>query len=232
LRHIFEQCRNDNECNSAYPNLSGDWQQFLKKTPEKQRNSLTEAIRKQMYSTDTLRHLPFLIHQLVRGVSRDDAFGKEGNGPPSFEGAYLSITCLEDVLLISDEEEKKQTANTSFGNYRIEQQKNGCREWFPASQRSLQFESTKSDAPVLFLVGTMDAVTPAEWSMERSRTLPNSRVISIPEMGHQIGGLSNVDCYDRITLQFLQEADTRKIDTSCITTMKPPQFFTNEKIKE
>ena len=87
-------------------------------------------------------------------------------------------------------------------------------------------EPVRSNAPVLIFSGNMDPVTPPKYGEEVAGSLPNSRHIVIPEAAHEIGGLTDVGCIDRIALEFLDKADAKNIDVSCVERMAGPPFAT------
>jgi pimeloyl-ACP methyl ester carboxylesterase len=85
------------------------------------------------------------------------------------------------------------------------------------------FEPVRSNAPVLIFSGKMDPVTPPKNAEQVARFLPNSRHVIIPEAGHGPFGLNDVNCFDRIAIEFLDKGD---IDASCVEKMARPPFAT------
>jgi len=140
------------------------------------------------------------------------------------EGLYLAVTCAEDTPRISDEQVRSATAGTFLGRYRIDEQRGACAEWRVPTVSEESGPDVRPQVPVLLLVGDLDYVTPEEWSREVASTLPRSRVIVVPGMGHAPDGLSNLDCFDRISTSFLAAPDRETLDLACLETMKPPPF--------
>jgi len=73
----------------------------------------------------------------------------------------------------------------------------------------------------------MDATTPPEYARAICSSLENCRVVSIPALGHAPFDLENWqsgDCFDRIAVDFYQEADVSSVDIRCLAEMKPPPF--------
>jgi len=66
------------------------------------------------------------------------------------------------------------------------------------------------------------------FSAEVARHLPNARMIVIPRMGHTEDGLSNLDCFNRLLIDFLDRGSAVGLDTSCIETMLPGPVFMDE----
>jgi hypothetical protein len=78
--------------------------------------------------------------------------------------------------------------------------------------------------PVLLLAGSMDQITPPEWAEQIAAHLPASRVVRIPLLSHFPDGLSHMECYDAILVQFYQAGGAPGLDLACIGTMQPPPF--------
>jgi pimeloyl-ACP methyl ester carboxylesterase len=66
---------------------------------------------------------------------------------------------------------------------------------------------------VLLLSGEFDPVTPPRYGDEVARTLPNGRHLVLPGQGHNV---MTVGCVPRIMAQFLDSADSRDLDVSCL----------------
>ena len=84
-----------------------------------------------------------------------------------------------------------------------------------------------SDIPVLIFSGQLDPVTPPERGEEVASHLPNSKHVIIPHGGHGIDGLTNVECLDRMMLEFLSKGNAKDLDTNCVERVLPPPFVTN-----
>jgi pimeloyl-ACP methyl ester carboxylesterase len=87
-------------------------------------------------------------------------------------------------------------------------------------------EPVRSNAPVLIFSGNMDPVTPPKYGEEVAGYLPNSRHVIIPEAAHDVDGLTDPGCIDRIALEFLDKGDAKNLDVSCVENMVPPPFVT------
>jgi pimeloyl-ACP methyl ester carboxylesterase len=76
--------------------------------------------------------------------------------------------------------------------------------------------------PTLILSGSFDAVTPLAWAYAAAETLPNSRVVEIPGVGHFVAPES--PCAQSVIASFLARPDAP--DTSCVASLRPPAFAT------
>jgi len=181
-----------------------------------------------MYGRDKAARIPLIVHN----AAEDDfaPFLKEAIRPsiPDFvaDGMYLSVTCAEDVPFINQEEAARLNAGNPFGNYRVFQQTRACGMW-PRGEIPAGFlDPVSSDAPVLIFSGNMDPVTPPKYGEEVARHLPKSRHVIVPEGSHDVDGLTDLGCIDRIALEFLEKGDAKDLDVSCVERMKPPPFAT------
>jgi pimeloyl-ACP methyl ester carboxylesterase len=248
---LFAECAADEACHRAFPNIEREWNEVLERlgrerarveysvtdksgpvTVEIQRDVFAEKIRNRMYSRESARKIPMMIYRAAAGD-----FGPflnevipENRSEPDFiaDGMYLSVTCAEDVPFIDQEEAAKANAGNPFGNYRVVQQTRACGLWPRGNIPAGYHESVDSTAPVLILSGQVDPVTPPQRGEEVASHLPNSRHIVVPHGAHGVDGLTNVECLDKVMLQFLAKGDAKGLDTSCVESVRAPAFVTNE----
>lgn len=244
---LLSECEQDGPCHAAFPRIRDDWRNVLaqlEKQPARveysppaktapttvgiQRGVFAEKIRTWMYGRDTAARIPFVIHHAAEGDFAP--FLREAIRPsiPDFlaDGMYLSVTCAEDVPFIKQDEAAALDANNPFGNYRVFQQTRACGMW-PRGEIPVDFlEPVHSNAPVLIFSGNLDPVTPPKYGENVARYLPNSRHVIIPEAGHGVDGLTDPGCIDRIAIEFLDKADAKNIDASCVERMARPPFAT------
>ena len=244
---LLHECEQDPVCHRAFPQIRADWQNVLtqlgrepthvqyspndKGAPvalEIQRDIFAEKIRNLMYAVDKARRVPLIVHQAAQGDF--GPFLKEAIAPgiPDLiaDGMYLSVTCAEDVPFIDQAEAAKLNEGNPFGNYRVFQQTRACGLWpqgkIPADYR----DPVSSNAPVLIFSGYLDPVTPPQRGEEVAKYLPNSRHVIIPEGAHNVDGLSDPGCLDRIIIDFMDKGSAKNLDTSCVERMSPPPFAT------
>jgi pimeloyl-ACP methyl ester carboxylesterase len=253
---LLDECAADIACAKAYPNLRQELAEVLerlrrhpaqisytirptnKKVPvEIRRDVFAEKLRSQLYDPPGARRLPFIIHKAAQGdftpflktVLPDDS----PTGASDFsiaDGMYLSVTCAEDVPLIDPREAERINKDTYFGNYRVIQQRRACQDW-PRAEMPLGYDRpVVSDIPVLIFSGYMDPVTPPAWGEEVASHLPNSKHVVIRHHAHVPNGLTNIECLDKVTLEFLERGAARDLDTACLDQMLPPPFFVEEPV--
>jgi pimeloyl-ACP methyl ester carboxylesterase len=244
---LLRECEQDASCHAAFPQIRDDWKNVLAQlekqparveysppgntaptTAEIRRDVFAEKIRNCMYGRDKAARIPLIVHHAAEGDFAP--FLQQAIAPsiPDFiaDGMYLSVTCAEDVPFINQAEAAALNANNPFGNYRVFQQTRACGMW-PRGEIPADFlEPVRSNAPVLIFSGNMDPVTPPKYGEEVARCLPNSRHVIIPEAAHDVDGLTDAACIDRIAIEFLDKGDAKNIDVSCVGRMVRPPFAT------
>jgi pimeloyl-ACP methyl ester carboxylesterase len=131
-------------------------------------------------------------------------------------GLYLSVTCAEDLPLISTAVAEKNASNTFLGDYRLRQQREACAEW-PRGEVPKDYPSyVLSDVPALILTGQWDPVTPPKYGDIAARNFRNSLHIVVPSGGHGFNGVTNIECVDDLIAEFVNGGTAKGLDTSCI----------------
>ena len=238
LREVFDDCRADPACSSAYPHLAADWERLARRLaaapvvvstdagPQTIRSGpFGEAVRSRLNSVFGQRGLPLLISRAAAGDFGPFLKSVQSQGPePEADGLYLSVTCPEATRRIRAGDIDRATAGTAFGRYRIDQQIAACRLWTPSRADPALLTPVRAVAPVLLMSGGRDATTPTAWARAVAAGLPRSRVVIIPAMTHLPVGLANMACLDRIMDAFFAKGSAEGLDVSCIETMTPPPF--------
>ncbi len=236
LDTLLDECTSDPACAQAFPHLREEWAALrsrLEKNPAKfddraiAPGAFWEAFRGRLGTTEQQRQLPWLIHALAGGDKSPALTLLHSEDPPFFaSGLLLSIECPEDTLHLSAAERADNGAGTFLGNYRVQRQYAACVAW-RVPRRESAYRKTKTLAtPTLFVVGELDDVTPPDATERARRTLPRSRVVRIPELGHFPSGLDHMECMDVIIAAFFDAGTSEGLDTSCLREMHAPPFYT------
>lgn len=90
------------------------------------------------------------------------------------------------------------------------------------------YEFTRVDAPILFISGGRDPVTPPYLADRVAQHCPNSRHLVIPFMAHLPHGLTNAECIYDMMMGFLATKDAGGIDTACASNLRLPRFYPGE----
>ncbi|MGC3944741.1 MAG: alpha/beta fold hydrolase [Chryseolinea sp.] len=246
LNKLFDDCKNDPLCNSSFPAIREEFQTLMetgKRKPFDYKfefedgkeeliaipwHSFHTKIRSMMYAPMSSRQIPYVVHQSFLGNWQPfiSLYPKGGSYNDFIaEGLYLCVTCAEDVPFITKQEADSLTANTSMGDYRIQQQMNACGQWAKGNIPDNFMEPVSSAVPTLLISGYFDPVTPPSMAEEIARTLPNCFLVSIPAMSHTFDGLSNSYCFDKLVVDFLNQPNT-KPNVECILQMLPEPYKT------
>jgi pimeloyl-ACP methyl ester carboxylesterase len=248
---LLEECAGDAACHQAFPQLQHEWEEVLERlgreparveysppdkgatvTVEIRCDIFAEKLRNRMYSRDTARRIPFVVHQAAQGDFAPflkEAIPVDRSGPdPIADGMYLSVTCAEDTRFIDQEEAARANEGNPFGNYRVVEQTRACSLWPQGTIPDDYHEPVRSDIPVLIFSGNLDPVTPPERGEEVASHLPNSKHVIIPHGAHTPEGLTNMECLDRMMLEFLSKGNATNLDTTCVERVLPPPFVINE----
>jgi pimeloyl-ACP methyl ester carboxylesterase len=246
LDRLIAQCAADAPCRSAFPDPRGDVRRLLARldaapaslelrdgeqtvriSPD--RGWMAEAIRYALYSAESARRLPLALHEAADGrYGRLISMGlrnRIANGEQIALGMLMSVTCAEDVPLITRGRAQRETANTFLGDYRVRQQMDACSVWPRATMSNGYDAPVQSAVPVLLLSGELDPATSPQGAERVRRTLTRSAHVVLPDAGHGwLAGLVGAECVGRVVEQFLTRADPAGLDTSCVNGIKRQPF--------
>ena len=185
-----------------------------------------EQIRFMLYIPFYWRWLPVLIHEANKnnfGPFASIAYTNvRGLADQIARGMQLSVTCAEDIPFITEDEIKRNTVETFYGDYRIRTSIKACEQW-PRGKVAASFsEPVKSDLPILMVTGDLDPVAPPWLAAGALRFLPNSRQITIPSTGHYF----RFDCIDDLFSEFLFKPSAKELDDSCVKHIELLPFIT------
>jgi pimeloyl-ACP methyl ester carboxylesterase len=241
LDGVLAECAATPACRAAFPSIKEEARivfERLKQSPAKTtvsldertvtvtltRDMVAEIIRYMTYSSGQASSVPLVLHRAAHGdfsAIAVDAWRRRHDG--TFDGLYLAITCTEDVPFVAATAAEDDEP-TYLGGYRVRQQRAGCESWPRGGAPSWRNTPVSAKAPVLFVSGGLDPVTPASFAQEIRRTLPNSTQILIKSGGHNLAGLSHPECLGRIEQQFIEKGTLTGLDTRCAAQMTRPGF--------
>jgi pimeloyl-ACP methyl ester carboxylesterase len=182
-----------------------------------------EKLRNQLYAPATRANVPYLLSRAAQGDFR--GFTAAGNDRVFADGLYLSITCAESFARMDVDAAIAAASATTFGAYRLERQRDACKQWPIGAADPRLMREPDSDIPVLFIAGELDPVTPADWADEAAKHFANGLVVRVSNGAHVFDGLTALDtCLDAVMIRFFDSGSARAIDTSCFGKMMPPAF--------
>jgi pimeloyl-ACP methyl ester carboxylesterase len=252
FQNIFRACTAQARCRGSFPKLERTFTGLVRRLEsDPVRTTVTDPATDQQtpvaldggalanwlvgmsFATPAFKDVPSWIAELAAGDPQNIAASRLAQvAPPGLVGYGLTfgVICSEWVPFDSEREvlargrevlpryPRSVLAQPPQFTYMFDD----CRVWdVPAAPASVR-EPAVSDIPTLILSGSFDSVTPLAWAYAAAETLPNSRIASIPGVGHFVAPES--PCAQSIIATFLLRPDAP--DTDCVATLRPPTFAT------
>lgn len=247
LRNVFRACFAEPACKAAFPNLESDYRRTVERierspvrlTVRDPRNGkatqvdlgsddFAESLRGLMYKPDTMVSIPLLLHKAAGGdyqafaeyqITRNATFNAD-----IADGLYFAITCTEDIDRVDPQQVLANGRGTFLADHRARPHMEACRGWSRGKLPIGFGEEVQSDVPVLIMVGANDPATPPAAARAAVSRLSNARVVVVPHGGHVLNGLVGDRCAFDIAARFLESADPRSLDVSCLKDVRHPPF--------
>ena len=83
------------------------------------------------------------------------------------------------------------------------------------------YDPVRSDVPALIFSGGIDPATPPRHGEQVAATLPNSKHLVAPQLGH---GVSLHGCAPRLIEAFIRTGSARDLDGKCLERIPRPLF--------
>jgi len=200
---------------------TGDWREDVPTF-----GHLAVLLRLYAYQPQAAAMLPLIVHDAAQGhyeslLAQSRSIYSDVSDS-IMHGMQLSVSCTEDGdELSADQADKDSVLGTEFITFTKAQ----CDVW-PKGRRDPDFRKPFSgDVPVLALSGEFDPVTPPRYGAEVVKSLPKGRLLVLPGQGHSVLGIG---CMPKLFAQFVESADAKALDASCLQRLKPtPPFAGN-----
>ncbi|MBC7991340.1 MAG: alpha/beta fold hydrolase [Luteimonas sp.] len=187
---------------------------------------LAVLLRLYAYQPQAAAMLPLIVHDAAQGhyeslLAQSRSIYSDVSDA-IMHGMQLSVSCTEDGdELSADQADKDSVLGTEFITFTKAQ----CDVW-PKGRRDPDFRKPLTgDVPVLALSGEFDPVTPPRYGAEVIKSLPKGRLLILPGQGHSVLGIG---CMPKLFAQFVESADVKALDASCLQRLKPtPPFAGN-----
>jgi pimeloyl-ACP methyl ester carboxylesterase len=245
LRNVFAECRQDEQCNQAYPDLETV---FLTLHAQLNQNpvpitltapdtgetiastldgtGLAEAIMPYLYNTEGSSLLP---RELYRAQAGDFKWAEEqlSNGLSTTEarGMYHAVLCSQTNSPEFDPSDlfpAPYDALLPIGMEASEDVRRFCDLLAVEQQDAFAYDNT--EIPTLLFSGEYDPVTPEPYAQVVASNLETAYTYTFPAMGHVVLGSPAdrpaAECFTDITLAFLAEPDQTP-DSRCLAEVKP-----------
>ena len=177
------------------------------------------------YMPQTASLLPLVLDEADQGryaplMSLAQLMGRSTAGSMA-RGMQWSVICAEDADRL---EVDAAAADTLLGEDVARMFFAGCAGWPHGSRPDGFTDPLRSDAPVLLLSGELDPVTPPRYGERVLEHLPNGRHLVLRGQGHGTLGLG---CMPRLLGQFMESADAKALDASCLDSLSYVPPFTS-----
>ena len=245
LNAMLLQCRADATCQAAFPDLAERFDAVLarlRETParivfEHPRTAEPEevvvdglvmagVVRLLLYSPVTTSLLPVLIDAAYRGDYAPlvtQAYLASLGVEDLTIGLNYAIVCAEDEPYSRDFDLEAQRA-TYLGSTFMEVLGRVCARWPRGPMDDDFHEPLASDAPVLFLTGERDPITPPRYVPLAAERLTNYAELLGPGQGH---GMLATGCVPRVMAEFVKTADPAGLDLDCAGRMRAFPLLTS-----
>ena len=240
---MLDACAREAGCAKRFPQLKSDIDELLaraEKSPRKiflpgtrtgepreiviSRDAVLSSMFVALYVPQFAAMLPEVLSHAGRGnfaplLAIGDAFGVFDE-EKIFAGMRFSVVCAEDLPRIAASTAGAERA--PFGGMFVREMAKACGEW-PRGAMAKDFDQpVQSDKPVLILSGALDPVTPPIHGEEVAKSLPRSRHLIAPNIGH---GVSAQGCAPRLIKKFIESARVENIDGACLARLPRPLFY-------
>ncbi len=144
-------------------------------------------------------------------------------------GVALAVQCSESMHF-DLQDALAQGSATLFGNYRLEQQIQGCKAWPHEVRPPLGVDRPRIlEIPTLLLSGRWDGVTTPEYAEQARVFFPNSQHLVLEEGQHGPFDLENSwECVHQIWANLLDAGSIEHLDTNCMGKIGRPSFIVDD----
>lgn len=247
IRLLFRECRADQACRSAYPNLGPTFSQLLRKlaaepvTLALSGNDHWPALHFRInhveflnilyfafYAWDNILLLPWLIDTTSQGyhtglqIFAQHYYLDETRLDDSL-GVFLSVICHEEIPFEDPQAIKAESARYPLLQDWISKdlEWNQCAGWPAGQAAAIENTPVESDIPTLLLVGSYDPITPPELAHQAAEGLVQSYLFEFRGIGHAV--FDSDFCAGDLMVEFLADPG-RRPDPDCFADLEPPKF--------
>jgi len=199
------------------------------------RDWLSEQIRLILYYGFTSRALPWAVHRAHdegdwAPITRLALFIERMFRSTLADGVLLTVQCSE-FMGFNTEKALARGASTLFGNYRLEQQIQGCAAWpYEPTDRRLGVEHPRPlPIPTVLVSGAWDPVTPPAYAEDATAYFPAFRHLVLAEGQHGPFDLEGGwICVHQIWADLVASGSLDGLDTRCTADLHRQPFLTDQ----
>jgi pimeloyl-ACP methyl ester carboxylesterase len=243
LERLLAACENEALCHKTYPDLRktiGGLRAQLARSPARvsiqdprtgdretivvNENVFLSGVFRPLYVAELASLLPFGVASAALGdfnplLAQNLEFTDDVSENLSI-GMHLSVVCAEDIPRITPED-LHAVSRSFFGRALVDDFVKACRIWPHGEIPADYYEPVRSDVPVLIFSGGIDPATPPHFGEQAAATLPNSRHLIAPQLGH---GVSLHGCAPRLIETFVRKGSAKELDGKCLERIPRPLF--------
>lgn len=246
---LYAACAADSACNSAYPNLKEEFEQFLQrankvpvlvdvKSPIDSTQIKVAVTGTQILSflnlgeTDNLRGLPKLMDNLCKGNSEvlKPFIYRLFSGDGRSMGMRLSVWCAEEYPFenVTTNQRIKSSLPAVYRQMKSEAVPlQICKIWQVKPVDVRENKPFTSTIPVLLLNGEFDPDTPTDWGAAMVRQFSRSYHFVFKGMSHTPTQNWSNNCGMQMAQAFFDNPLQRPT-SQCFTELKPVNFDTSQ----
>lgn len=234
LEILFEQCAEDESCQSAFPNLRQSFSLLISQVEEESEyllknpttgdselyslspNTIVSGIRMALYFPTLRRLLPYAVNEANKGhmeplLAQTIHPAMQMNDSINV-GLYYTIYCAEDVPRLKNPTQK---INGIMGILDATYGHEIC-DIFPAVDIEPEFfEPVVSDLPTLLLSGKKDPITPPRYAELLGGSLKNHQHIIANQGSHNVG---TMPCGADTMAVFIESPEALPLQEDCLET--------------
>ncbi len=246
IDNILARCAENEACNARFPNIAATFAHVVAElkiapvaievpNPSTGRPrsldfgsaELAAAIRLLAYHPNSIALIPLLIDEAGKGnyvpLGSQFMMTMISMGDALALGMHNAVVCAEDVPFYDPGNFDYDGLEASYmGPLQVDALQAICSVW-PAGPIDDGFKTPlATDIPVLLLSGDADPITPPRYADMAAVDLENAAHLIGKNQGH---GQVGVGCTPRLIAKFIETADPRALDTSCLERSFVMPFF-------
>jgi len=246
LELVFEECRSEAECASAFPDLPGDLvtvMRSLETTPAAVRVqdpltgdsadiTLTRSVfagglRRMLMDGNAIPWVPLAVHAAAAGDFTLLAPGISatlGVSRALYIGMALSVGCAEDAARLAAADIDGATAGTFMGEGPARGFLDACGRWPSGTPPAAFYERVTAEVPVLLLSGRYDPTTPPSGAQRVADALPNAYHLVMPGISHS----PFPPCAQELMTRIVETGDVAGMEDRCTGVLEREPFRTRK----
>lgn len=238
LRLLLDDCAAEPACAAAFPRLSEETAEVLKRLGQSpvrvkvddsreilfDRPAFVRTLRTRLYSAGAAARVPLALHRAFLGdyvpMARAAVRIAAAQRPHESLGMFLTVVCSEWMQFVDEASIRRLGEGTVFGPGRGLAWLRSCGSW-PRADLPADFAApVRAEVPVLLLSGRLDPVTPPHWGEQVAVFLPRARQIVFAASAHFPTGA----CASGLVAQFVDQAGAARLDARCAQSEVRPPF--------